>query len=539
MNLLCFIVNHLLLGIYGIEARQFSKALKEADAVQQRKLLELLQKNKDTIYGKEHGFSEITSLLMFREQVPLTTYEDYLPYIDRIGSGEAAVLTGAPVKLFEITSGSASASKLIPYTDRLKAEFQAGIKPWIWDLYSRYPKIMTGKSYWSITPVMGQNRKTKAGIPIGFDEDGQYFGAVSRHLMDLIFVSPKGVKQEQDMDAFYFKTALELLKTKELTLVSVWNPTFLLILTDYMKTHVERLLSALPTGRAGKIRDALIRGDYALIWPDLTVISCWCDGVSAGYRKQLLDRFPHAVIQPKGLLATEGFMTFPWGEGDGGVLSIRSHFFEFRNARTGEFFTYKSLVPGELYEIILTTGGGLYRYCIGDTVEVTGFFSGSGRSEGGKSKPVVPLLRFAGRMGNVSDLFGEKLNELFLRKIFSEIAGEYDLDKRFYLVAPSGDHYVLYLEFLKGSADCKEGATELVNQLENRLEQLLCGNFHYEYCRRLGQLKPVLVRHIFGNPRQDYLEFCAKKGQRIGDIKNTVFSADQSFGALFEMEEKH
>lgn len=53
----------------------------------------------------------------------------------------------------EPTSGSTSSSKLIPYTEGLKREFQAGIKPWIYSLYNNFPEIKKGKSYWSVTPM--------------------------------------------------------------------------------------------------------------------------------------------------------------------------------------------------------------------------------------------------------------------------------------------------------------------------------------------------------------------------------------------------
>lgn len=527
MNMICLIANHLLLKLYGFEARRFLKDLKQSQAAQQRKLSSILKQNQSTVYGQKYGFSGITSLDQYQKQVPLTVYEDYLPYIERIGAGEPSVLTSDQVRLFEITSGSVSASKLIPYTAGLKAEFQAGIRPWIWDLYTRYPKIRRGKSYWSITPVASEARRTKAGIPVGFDEDTEYFGGLSRFLMSLIFVSPKGVKQEKDMDVFYYKTAIELLKTKELTLISVWNPSFLFILLDFIKLHRERLLSSLSPKRADEIKKALESGEYCLIWPELTVISCWCDGAAAGSRKQLMDLFPNTVIQPKGLLATEGFMTFPWGEGmemEGGILSIRSHFFEFRNWKTQEFSAYSQLKQGESYEIILTTGGGLYRYCIRDMVRVTGFYPESG----------LPVLQFAGKAENVSDLFGEKLNELFLREALTELSPFFDLDRRFYLVAPDTDHYVLYLEFSEGTAD---DGPEGLRLLEEQLEEILRKNFHYEYCRRLGQLKPLCVCHVFGNPRHDFLQYQVEKGQRLGDIKNVILSAERVSAEVFKLEE--
>lgn len=50
------------------------------------------------------------------------------------------------------TRRGTQASKLIPYTTSLKAEFQRGLGAWIADLYAGKPTLMSGRAYWSITP---------------------------------------------------------------------------------------------------------------------------------------------------------------------------------------------------------------------------------------------------------------------------------------------------------------------------------------------------------------------------------------------------
>lgn len=60
--------------------------------------------------------------------------------------------------------------------------------------------------------------------------------------MDIIFASPKNIKLEKDMDNFYLKTAVKLLETKNLSLISVWSPSFLLLLIQYIEKNKEKLL---------------------------------------------------------------------------------------------------------------------------------------------------------------------------------------------------------------------------------------------------------------------------------------------------------
>ena len=213
--------------------------------IDNNKLKEILENNKNSLYGKKYNFNEIKTIEDFQREVPLTTYEDYLAYIEKIKNGEEHILTYEKVKMFELTSGSTSASKLIPYTDSLKKEFQAGIKVWLYSLYKKYPSLKFGKSYWSITPKIDFQHKEKSLIPIGFEEDSEYFGNLEKHLIDSIFVNPKDIKNEKDMDRFYFKTLSALIAEENIRLFSFWSPSLLLLLIEYLEKNSEKILKTL------------------------------------------------------------------------------------------------------------------------------------------------------------------------------------------------------------------------------------------------------------------------------------------------------
>jgi hypothetical protein len=76
------------------------------------------------------------------------------------------------------------------------------------------------------------------------------------------------------------------------------------------------------------------------------------------------------------------------------------------------------------YRVLVTTGGGLYRYDLGDVVEVVGFLR------------ECPLLKFRGRHGSGSDLVGEKLNERHVRECLRATFEEFDVRPDFALVIP-------------------------------------------------------------------------------------------------------
>jgi hypothetical protein len=486
--------------------------IKDVRAVQEEKLLEILGRNKDCEYGKLYGFGEVRSIEEFQDRLPLTDYEDYLPYIERIMKGEKGILTREDVLLLELSSGSTSASKLIPYTKSLKEEFQKGIRPWLCDLYSSREGLRSGKSYWSVTPAATKNRYTEGGIPIGFEDDKEYFGVLEKKLLDIVLAVPGAAAKSESIEEFYYRTALELLKCRELTLISIWNPSFLMLILEYMERNSERLaadIAVMDEERAEEVVRLLLVRAYGRLWKNLKLISCWCDGNAEIYADRLKEIFPGVELQPKGLLATEGFVSFPLTAAGGAVLSVRSHFFEFQSAEDGRVFTADRLERGREYSVILTTSGGFYRYRLKDVIEVTGFHNG------------IPVVRFLGKLDKVSDLFGEKLNEVFVKDALEK----HGIKDGFFMMAPETDRYVLYLS--AGEEDL--GIAESI-------EVSLRENFHYDYCRKLGQLKPLRVFALTGNPEKEYLEECVKRGQKLGDIKPAVLHLKGGWDKVFKGE---
>lgn len=504
MSLQCRILNGICRMLYRSEYRKFTVPC-NVGRVQQDYLQRLLQKNADTEYGRKYGFSEIRSYADFAERVPLTTYEDYEPYIAEMAAGKEHVLTAEKIRLFELTSGSSGGKKLIPYTDSLKAEFQHGIRPWLCDIYTHISGVCDGKSYWSITPVTAGKSFTEAGIPVGFEEDAEYFGRIEQHIMRMIFAVDGSVKFPENMEDFYFSTAKQLLTCGTLSLISVWNPTFLTILCDFIRDNAEKLSHILPENQRTDFLVNARAERFDRIFPDLKIISCWADGSAADHVGEVHRRFPDVPIQPKGLLATECFISFPLCGEEGSRLSIRSHFFEFRSLADGKITTADKLDKG-MYEVIVTTGGGFYRYCIGDVVEVL---------ETCPDHP--PRIRFLRRKGVFSDLFGEKLSEEFVRSVLDAL----DIAGKFCLLAPEGNRYCLY--------------TTAGNITADALDAALSESYHYAYCRRLGQLQSAEVMQITGDPAKDFLRRHTAEGMRLGDIKPAVLSRRSGWNEWFTL----
>ena len=496
------------------EAMAFSRASRQpVKRIQEQILLSILRANADTAYGRRFGFDRIRSVEAFQEQVPPIDFDDLAPWIEKAAAGEPGVLTAEPVRLFEPTSGSSAATKLIPYTHGLQEAFNRALHPWLADLFLHRPDLTTGPAYWVVTPRSGQQDRTSGGIPIGFQDDAEYFGQWAKRFVDTLMAVPSHVVRDGDSGSWRFQTLLHLLKTGDLRLVSLWNPTFLPSLLRELAPLGERLVAALESdapNRAGLLRDLLPalragreEGLGTQLWPALRLISTWTEAEAAGGIPALRRWFPDVALETKGLLATEGVVTIPRYGAPAPVLAVRSGFFEFQEGEDGEtpFRTAGALEPGGRYRVLLTTPGGLYRYRLHDIVEMKGWW----RS--------LPSLAFCGKEALVSDLCGEKLDSRHVAGILARLAGP---DARCFLAAerePS-PHYCLFLP-AGGPIYNKKNISVL-------LEEALCENFHYRWCREAGQLAAAEVVNLsFGGAELDRrrLARLEAEGTRQGTAK--------------------
>ncbi|MDO8509289.1 MAG: GH3 auxin-responsive promoter family protein [Nanoarchaeota archaeon] len=507
-------------------SEEFHASTKQVDRIQKEKLLKIIFNSCETDFGRKHNFDKIRSVDDFRLAVPITNYEHYEDYVVQIADGKKKVLTKDEVLMLEPTSGSTSPSKFIPYTESLKREFQKGIFPWLYDLLQNKTNIGNGSFYWSITPAMHRQEKTSGGIPIGFGDDGVYFTDKQKSIISQLSAVPFDVAQIQDIDKFKEKTLEHMIGNRDLSFISVWNPTFLSLLLRPLPDLSKSLIKDIKDKkRRGELEIALGGTEsnlYERIWPNLSLISSWADGNASNYIAGLKELFPNAEIQGKGLIATEGFISFPLVDYEGAALSVNSHFFEFRDIQNPNDVRLAHEVEKERqYELILTTSGGFYRYNLEDIVQIVGF------------KDQCPLLKFIGRNNNVSDLFGEKLNEYHVSSVIKETLQKYEITPSFFMIAPEKlerdeTFYTLFIESPNGNA-----THEMGNYLDSKLQE----NYHYRYCRKLGQLEATrifLIDNNGGKTASDiYLEEGRARGKKIGNVKPAALSSHMGWTSKF------
>jgi hypothetical protein len=444
----------------------------------------------------------------------LAEYEDFATNIAAARRDTPFPLAAETPGLLEPTSGSSSAPKLIPLTHSLQREFAAAIQPWIAWLYLAHPRLLFGHQYWALSPSTPPPPRTNApdhSIPVGFSDDADYLGVAGRFLSRRILAVPPELHQVADRETFALLTLFFLLKERNLRLVSVWHPSFLTLLIDALPRHLPALLPAIHRGSlpgadslAPELRRRLaarIRPDprraaelaaldlpthpehIARAWPRLAVISCWTGERSEPWLGQLRSRFPQAAIQPKGLLATEGVVTLPTGCGKRHPCAIRSHVLEFIDTENGRVLPVWQLESGHEYSVVITTGGGLWRYRLHDRVRVTGFCH------------ATPCLEFLGKDNLVSDLVGEKLDERHVAEALAAAAKETGQRPCWSMLLPDASPgrgppgYVLLLERPPDAPLSPADGQRWADAVERHLRR----NYHYDHARQLGQLRPLRI----------------------------------------------
>ncbi|MCA9791776.1 MAG: GH3 auxin-responsive promoter family protein [Candidatus Eremiobacteraeota bacterium] len=410
------------------ERLAFERAARRPEAAQRRRLFELVG----------------TSYERFRESYPVVEFDD----LERAGwPGLGRVLHWQP------TGGSCGATRKIPYTRALRAEFQRAVAAWVADMFWRQRSLLDGRAYWVITPPV---TRPESG---SFGDDAGYLGPLARRILDSVLVRP-----DYRPESYWMDTARALLAARDLRLVSLWSPTYWLLLVECIQANGLRPPNSRPR-------------DW---WPHLQAISCWADGPSRAYAHKLQGLFPQVEIAAKGLLATEGVVTIPIAGRR--PLALRSHFFEFESE--GRVYPAWQLEQGREYAVLLTTGGGLRRYRLGDRVRVEGCYR------------ATPSLVFVGRE-QVADRFGEKLHFAHVGRALEPF--------EFAMLAFEEGGYVLFFEGEVPDAPA-------------RVEQELLANFHYRHCLDLGQLRPLRGFRLVGGTAQ-YTRVCQLLGQRLGEIK--------------------
>ena len=247
-NLKYMILNRLFIFFCKKSYKDFVSNIKSKSKIRETQvkiLLEILKTNKNTEYLKNfetesqilNAENEKELIEKFQNKIPIVNYEDIKEFVEKEKVGKSNVLLSDKIKLFELTSGSTSDVKYIPYTEKFLKSYMNGVFSWIYNLYQNNKRLFLGSSYWSVSPILKREAVTSGGIRVGIEDDTSYFDKVSAFFLNKLFTVPKEIKNIQNMEDFLLITAVFLLLSENLAMISVWSPSFLMILLDFIEKN--------------------------------------------------------------------------------------------------------------------------------------------------------------------------------------------------------------------------------------------------------------------------------------------------------------
>jgi hypothetical protein len=523
---------------------RYHRAVRDPQRTQQEWLLDQLRREQETAFGRDHCFADIRSVAEFRRQVPIGTYDSHEPYIERVRQGDAeALFHRQRVQMFALTSGTTSARKFIPVTDRVLESYR---RVWtVWGLLAYAPRPTLFR-HARLTLVGDWDEfRTPAGIPCG--SISGFTAQLQNWVVRQGYVLPPESGKLPSTEAkYYLAWRLGALRT-----IGSWitpNPSTLLQLARYGEEHADELLRDLRDGtlslrfdwpdplraaiehrlepqpqRSRQLEHVLERTGGLKpkdVWPELKLLGCWTGGSMGVYLRSFPEYFGDAAIRDLGLIASEGRMTFPIEDHtSSGVLEVVSGFYEF--IPTGEIDSPQPTVlmaheleEGGEYYILLTTASGLYRYDIRDVVRCTGWFE------------QTPLLEFLHKGSGITSVTGEKLTEHQVVVAMAQAQAECDLTLEDFALAPCWEQdHPYYALLLEADAVPQEVlADQLAEVLDRRLQ---IGNIEYAAKRRsdrLGPVRPMILPTGFW--RQWDEDQRRKSGGSLEQFKRRVLLAE-------------
>ena len=477
------IINSFASWVLKQRIHQIELFLKYPNEVQEELLHNLLQAAENTIIGKQYEFASIKSYQTFTERVPISTYEELQPLIERTRQGEQNVIWETPIKWFAKSSGTTNAkSKFIPVsTEALEDCHYKGSK----DLLCLYLNNNEDSELF-----LGKSLRLGGSSQI-YENNNTFFGDLSAILIENMpiwaeFSSTPSSKTSL-MTEWESKIAAIINETKNENVTSFAGvPSWMLVLMNKVleNTGKETLLD---------------------VWPNLEVY--FHGGVSfSPYKEQYKKILPKKDFNYYEIYnASEGFFAIQDLNNSSDLLLMLDYgiFYEFIpmdsfGTPNQKVIRLADVELNKNYAIVITTNSGLWRYLIGDTVRFTSL------------NPY--RIRVTGRTKHHINVFGE---ELMVENTDQAIAKACELTQTEvidYTVAPifmqdkeKGAHEWM-IEFKKKPTD-----VQLFQKVLDETLQTLNSDYEAKRCNNMT-LNPLVINIARENLFYDWLKERDKLG---------------------------
>ena len=330
---------------------------KHPEEVQLEVLSRLLLKASDTEWGRKHEYSSIKTVREFQNRVPVQTYEEVIPYIERLRNGESNLLWPGEVKWFAKSSGTTSSkSKFIPVSRESLVECHYRGAKDILTIYTKNnpdTKIYRGKGL-----ILGGSHR------VNNQENGSIFGDLSAILIENAPLWVNFIRTPKSKIALLEDFEEKLNQITRLT--TKQNVTNISGVPSWFLVLIKQILAF--TGRS----------DLREVWPNLEVF--FHGGINfAPYREQFKNFIKaDSMNYMESYNASEGFFGVQDDPEVSDMLLMLDLgvFYEFipsdrTDSDNPPVFTIGEVAEGVNYAMVISTNGGLWRYMIGDTIIFT------------------------------------------------------------------------------------------------------------------------------------------------------------------------
>lgn len=518
---------------------------------QQKTLEAVMKRNKDCELGKKYGFSEIRNLREYQDKVPLSTFEDYLPLIDRmVENNEENIITGSKIIRYCSSSGSVGKPKLQPKTAKDLFNMQSmgfAATPACAANYFKEKGI-----YKRLPAQMGPLLLSLNGHPLKngmrCNGAGQIPFTYLTPLLPFFTTTPTDVlypEDEENTDMSYFQLRFALTNRK-VTYLGSMVITLMLTMFEYLEANWEMICNDIEKGtidpsvrcpaslrnkyenklkpnpkRAAELRAEFQKGFETevpiakRIWPKL----CWGYGMISSTLSVYVDKLHRYIgdlpLHNMGYAASEGFMAMPVTlNANDYVLLPRSIIYEFLPVDAPEGtrpLLMDEIEVGKDYEIIVTNFSGLYRYRILDIVHVTGIHN------------KTPKIEFLYRSNMGLNVANEKTTTQMLDFVANKVQQEYGISFNGYSFYGDTDE----AGALPRYAFLCDTESDIPTEKKAELEQFIDTAFRecnekYDKYRRWGMLREPVVYHLETDSYAAYKASLVAQGRVLNQIKPVV-----------------
>lgn len=405
-------------------------------------------------FARQYDLHRVRKPDDLRRALPLMTYEDYRPWIDRVAAGETAALFTPRQRplMFATSSGTTAQPKLVPVTPAFVTDYRRG-----WNVFGL--KMLTDHPQAILRPILQSTGRydaahTPAGIPCGAITG--LLARTQKRIVRRFYVGRPEVAHLPDPQVRYY-TLMRLGIVRDVAFAITANPATLIQLARTANDHAETLIRDVRDGtlnpkmindprlhqhlactlrpdpaRAAELahlrnqHDALRPRDY---W-NITFLACWTGGSMGHYLDRLADWWGPVPVRDIGLLASEGRVSLPLEDGTPhGVLDVTAGVYEFIpleevNSPQPSTVNWRDLELGQDYAVVLSNATGLLRYRLDDIVRVHDRLG------------QTPIIEFLHRAGRVASVAGEKLTENQVVAAVRRVCRERSLPEFDFVLAP-------------------------------------------------------------------------------------------------------